>query len=54
MTDKEQAANMIDVYTDLLRILKADDREKEINNQLRKARAKLEALGIVVDTLTID
>lgn len=54
MTDKEQAANMIDVYTDLLRILKAADRDKEIQNQLRKAKAKLEALGVVVDELTID
>ena len=54
MTDKEQAANMIDVYTDLLRILKAEDRDKEIQNQLRKAKAKLEALGVVVDELTID
>ena len=54
MSDKEQAANMIDIYTDLLRIEKAADREKEIQNQLRKARAKLEALGVVVDHIIIE
>ena len=54
MTEKEQAANMIDIYTDLLRIKQAEDKEKEINNQLRKAKAKLEALGVVVENLTID
>ncbi len=54
MTEKEQAAIMIDVYTDLQRIQKAEDRDKELNNQLRKAKAKLEALGIVTENLTID
>ena len=28
--------------------------EKEINNQLRKAKAKLEALGVVTENLNID
>ena len=54
MTEKEQATNMIDVYTDLLRIKQAADKEKEVNNQLRKAKAKLEALGIVTENLIID
>ncbi len=54
MTEKEQAAIMIDVYMDLQRIQKAEDRDKELNNQLRKAKAKLEALGIVTENLTID
>ena len=54
MTEKEQAAIMIDIYTDLQRIQKAEDREKEINNQLRKAKAKLEALGVVTENLNID
>lgn len=54
MTEKEQAAIMIDIYTDLQRILKAEDREKELRNQLRKAKAKLEALGIVAENITID
>ena len=54
MTEKEQATNMIDVYTDLLRIKQAADKEKEVNNQLRKATAKLEALGVVVEDLVIE
>lgn len=54
MTEKEQAAMMIDVYTDLLRIEKASDKDKEVGNQIRKARAKLEALGVVVENLTIE
>ena len=54
MTEKEQATNMIDVYTDLLRIKQAADKEKEVNNQLRKAKAKLEALGVVVEDLVIE
>lgn len=54
MTEKEQATMMIDVYTDLQRIQKAEDRDKELNNQLRKAKAKLEALGVVVEDLIIE
>lgn len=54
MPEKEQAAIMIDIYTDLQRIQKAQDREKELSNQLRKAKAKLEALGIVTENLIIE
>lgn len=54
MTEKEQAAVLIDVYTDLQRIQKAPDRDKELANQLRKAKAKLEALGIVTENLIIE
>lgn len=54
MTEKEQAAIMIDIYTDLQRIQKAKDRDKELNNQLRKAKAKLEAMGIVAENLIIE
>lgn len=54
MTEKEQAAIMIDIYTDLQRIQKAEDKEKELNNQLRKAKAKLEALGVVTENLLIE
>ena len=46
MTEKEQAAIMIDIYTDLQRLQKAQDREKELSNQLRKAKAKLESREI--------
>lgn len=54
MTEKEQIAIMIDIYTDLQRIQKAQDREKELNNQLRTAKAKLEAMGIVTENLEIE
>ena len=53
MTDKEQAAMLIDVYMDLLRIKQSPNRDDEIENQLCAARAKLQALGIVVDDLVI-
>lgn len=54
MTEKEQAAMIIDTYADLQRIKNAPDRDREIENQLRIAKAKLEALGIVTENLTID
>ncbi len=54
MTEKEQVAIMIDIYTDLQRIQKAEDRDKEISNQLRKVRAKLEAMGVVAENLTME
>lgn len=54
MTEKEQATNMIAKYMDLLRIEKAEDRDREIKNQLRETRAMLEALGVVVEKLVID
>lgn len=53
-TEKEQAAIMIDIYTDLQRIQKAEDRDKELSNQLLKAKAKLEAFGIVTENLIIE
>lgn len=54
MTEKQQAAIMIDIYTDLQRIQKAADKDKEINNQLRRAKAKLEALGVVTENLEME
>lgn len=54
MTEQEQVAMMIDIYTDLQRIQKAEDRDKEISNQLRKAKAKLEAMGVVTEDLMME
>lgn len=54
MTEKEQATSMISKYMDLLRIEKAEDRDREIKNQLRETKAMLEVLGIVVENLVID
>ena len=54
MTDKEQTAYMIDKYMDLLRVMNAADKEKELRNQLRETKAKLVALGVAVDDLIIE
>ena len=53
MTKEEQTAAMIDIYTDLLRIKNSANKDIEVENQLCKARAKLQALGVVVDDLVI-
>ena len=52
MTDKEQATFLIDVYTDMMRVKRAADRDKELDEQIRKTRVKLETLGVAVDNLT--
>mgnify|MGYP007098672287 FL=1 len=54
MTEKEQATSMIAKYMDLLRIEKAENRDREIKNQLRETKAMLEALGVVVEDLVIE
>ena len=54
MTEKEQATSMIAKYMDLLRIENAENRDREIKNQLRETKAMLEALGVVVEDLVIE
>lgn len=54
MTDREQATMLMDKFIDLQRIKNAADRDKEIEYQLRTTRAKLEALKIVTEDLTMD
>ena len=55
MNDKELISVEIDKYTDLLRILNANEGWRaEAENQLRKARAKLESYGVAVEPLRID
>lgn len=54
MTEREQALALMDKFIDLQRIKAADDREKEIQYQLKTTKAKLEALGIVTEDLTIE
>ncbi len=44
MTDKEQTNMLIDIYT---------NRDKEIDYQIKAAKAKLEASGIVTENLDI-
>lgn len=53
MSDKEQMTMLIDIYTDLQRIKSAEDRDKEIDYQIKAAKAKLEAFGIVTENLDI-
>ena len=53
MSDKEQMTMLIDIYTDLQRIKSAEDRDKEIDYQIKAAKAKLEALGVVTENLYI-
>ena len=54
MTREELVATEITRYMDLLRVKTADDREKELDNQLRESRAKLESFGVNVEKLTIE
>ena len=54
MTDRGQIAMLIDIYTDLQRLEKTEDWKKELRNQLLKTKAKLEALGVVTENLTIE
>lgn len=54
MTEKEQATALIEEYSKLQRILKSQDRDSELNYQLKITKAKLEALGIVTEHLEID
>ena len=54
MKKEEQATNLMDKFTDLQRILKAEDKDKEIQYQIRVTKAKLEELGVVTENLLLD
>ena len=54
MTDKEMVATEITHYMNLLRAKQAEDIKKELDNQLRESRAKLESFGVTVENLRID
>lgn len=49
MIDKEQTDMLIDICTNLQRIKCAAGREKEIDYQIKAAKAKLETSGIVTE-----
>ena len=53
MADLEQTSMPIDVYTNLQRIKAAPDKDKEIDYQIKAAKATLEASGIVTEDLDI-
>lgn len=50
-SDKEMINNLIDVYSNLQRIKKAADTEKELEYQIALVKAKLESFGIVTENL---
>lgn len=52
-SDKEMINNLIDTYSNLQRIKKADDIKKELDYQLTVVKAKLESFGIVTSELDL-
>ena len=54
MTEKEQKTMLISAYMDLQRVKVSEDKDREIRNQERELKAKLEALGVVVEDLKIE
>ncbi len=54
MTEKEQIAALMDKYIELQRLKTAEDKEREINYQIRTTKAKLEAFGVMTESLDID
>ena len=54
MTKEELVATEITRYMDLLRVKQAADKEKELDNQLRESRAKLESFGVTIENLKIE
>ena len=54
MNEKEMINNLIDKYTDLQRIKKSDNIEKEVDYQLRLTKAKLESFGIITSELDMN
>lgn len=54
MNDQELTAILIDEYVNLQRILVSDDRDTEINYQLKGIKLKLKSMGIVTTNLDLD
>lgn len=53
MTEKEQATALIDKFTELQRIKSAEDKEKEVDYQIKIVCAKLQALGVTTEDLKL-
>lgn len=51
ISNKELTTFLIDTYSNLQRILKSDNMQKEAEYQLQMTKAKLESLGIVTSDL---
>ena len=54
MSDKELTTVLIDEYMNLQRILTSNNREFEINYQIKGIKSKLESMGIVTTDLDLD
>lgn len=54
MNEKEMMDKLIDKYIDLQRIQKSNDPQKEVEYQLRVAKAKLKIFGIITSDLEIN
>lgn len=54
MTETELITQTIERYTDLQRIMKAADPQKEMENQKRVLEVKLQAMGVVTEKLEIN
>ena len=54
MNTQELTAVLIDEYMNLQRILVSDDRDTEINYQLKGIKSKLESMGIVTTDLDLN
>ena len=54
MNEKEMINNLIDKYTSIQRIKKAENSEKEIDYQIRILKAKLESFGIITSELEMN
>ncbi len=52
MTEKVLAAFLIDAYLDMMRVKRSADRDRELDEQIRKTKVKLETLGAAVENLT--
>ena len=52
--EKEMINNLIDRFTDLQRIKKSPDLEKEVDYQLKITKAKLESFGIITENLELN
>lgn len=53
-SEKEMINNLIDMYSSLQRIKKADNYEKEVDYQLKLVKAKLESFGIVTENIDMN
>ncbi len=54
MNSQELITVLIDNYTNLQRIQNADDKDKEIRNQIKITKSKLESLGVATTELKLD